>query len=99
MNKAADFIREIDSQLADFLDEELKDIPESKYPSSTDYIPTTEELKNFTEDELTDLLLDVSIDADITYGTSEFEALNERYETIKRLILNEKTFRKKMKLN
>ena len=93
MNKSSDFIREIDSDLADFLDEELKDIPVCRYPTTTDYIPTEDELKEFTLEELTDLLMDAGLDADISYNTPKFESLNKRYELIKELVLKERLVR------
>lgn len=91
--KAADFIREIDPELADFLDEELKDVPECRYPTSTGYIPTQEELKEFTDEELTDLLMDASADADMAYNTADFDTLNKRYEIIRDLITEERAMR------
>ena len=93
MNKASDFIREIDSDLANFLDEELKDIPECRYPTTTDYIPTEDELKEFTSEELTDLLMDSGLDADMSCGTPDFENLNKRYEIIKELVTKERLIR------
>ena len=93
MNKASDFIRDLDPELADFLDEELKDVPECRYPTTTDYIPTKEELKEFTQEELTELLMDASADADMAYNTPEFDTLNKRYEIISDLVMKERVTR------
>ena len=93
MSKASDFIRDLDPELADFLDEELRDVPECRYPTTTDYIPTEEELKEFTQEELTELLMDASADADMAYNTTDFNILNKRYEIIRDLIVKERATR------
>ena len=93
MSKASDFIRSLDPELAEFLDEELKDVPECRYPTTTDYIPTPEELKKFTQEELTYLLMDASSDADMAYNTDNFDILNKRYEIIRELIMEERVTR------
>ena len=93
MNKASDFIRDLDPELADFLDEELRDVPECRYPTTTDYIPTEEELKEFTQEELTELLMDASADADMAYNTPDFNTLNKRYEIIRDLVMKERAVR------
>lgn len=93
MSKASDFIRNLDPELAEFLDEELKDVPECKYPTTTDYIPTQEELKKFTQEELTYLLMDASSDADMAYNTTNFDSMNKRYEIIRDLIMKERATR------
>lgn len=93
MSKASDFIRKLDPELAEFLDEELKDVPECRYPITTDYIPTQEELKEFTQEELTDLLMDASSDADMAYNTTNFDTLNKRYEMIRELVMKERVTR------
>lgn len=93
MSKASDFIRNLDPELAEFLDEELKDVPECRYPTTTDYIPTQEELKKFTQEELTYLLMDASSDADMAYNTANFESMNKRYEIIRDLIMKERATR------
>lgn len=93
MSKASDFIRNLDTELAEFLDEELKDVPECRYPTTTDYIPTQEELKKFTQEELTYLLMDASSDADMAYNTANFESMNKRYEIIRDLIMKERATR------
>lgn len=93
MNKASDFIRSLDPELAEFLDEELKDVPECRYPTTTDYIPTQEELKEFTQEELTDLLIDASSDTDMAYNTPNFNTLNKRYEIIRDLVMKERVIR------
>lgn len=93
MSKASDFIRNLDPELAEFLDEELKDVPECRYPTTTDYIPTQEELKKFTQEELTYLLMDASSDADMAYNTANFDSMNKRYEMIRDLIMKERATR------
>ena len=92
MTKASDFIREIDTELADFLDEELEYysyIPECFDDKS--YIPTKDELKFYDEKQLEYLMVSANIDeADALFdGGAVYERLNERNVTIQKMIHEE----------
>ena len=96
MNKAADFIRDLDPELADFLDEEL-----SKYPempdcfNDYDYIPTQDELKIYNEEQLEYLQMSANIDeSDAIYDGGElYEKLHNRNVKIRKMIQEELTRR------
>lgn len=92
MNKASDFIREIDPELADFLDEELATYPE--VPDCFDdynYIPTQNELKNYTEEQLEYLQMSANEDeSDALYDGGElYEKLRDRNTKIRKMIQEE----------
>lgn len=92
MNKASDFIRNLDPELADFLDEEL-----SKYPempdcfSDYDYIPTQDDLKLYNEEQLEYLQMSANIDeSDAIYDGGElYEKLRKRNVKIRKMIQEE----------
>ena len=92
MNKASDFIRKLDPELADFLDEEL-----SKYPempdcfNDYDYIPTQDELKIYNEEQLEYLQMSANIDeSDAIYDGGElYEKLHKRNVKIRKMIQEE----------
>lgn len=92
MNKASDFIRDLDPELADFLDEEL-----SKYPempdcfNDYDYIPTQDELKIYNEEQLEYLQMSANIDeSDAIYDGGElYEKLHKRNVEIRKMIQEE----------
>lgn len=90
--KASDFIRDLDPELADFLDEEL-----SKYPempdcfNDYDYIPTQDELKIYNEEQLEYLQMSANIDeSDAIYDGGElYEKLHKRNVEIRKMIQEE----------
>lgn len=92
MNKASDFIREMDSELADFLDEEL-----TKYPEVPDcfddynFVPTEDDIKTYTEYQLEYLQMSVNVDeSDALYEGGElYEKLHTRNIRIKKMIQEE----------
>lgn len=86
-------IWDTDVELAKFLVEEFKKIPDYR-EISLDYIPSEEELKDFTDEELTDLIMDAGLEADMSYDTPEFETLQNRYEMIKCAVTKEREIRK-----
>ena len=92
MNKASDFIREMDSELADFLDEVL-----TKYPEvpdcfdDYDFIPTEDDIKAYTEYQLEYLQMSVNVDeSDALYEGGElYEKLHARNIRVKKMIQEE----------
>lgn len=92
MSKASDFIRDLDPELADFLDEEL-----SKYPempdcfNDCDYIPTQDELKTYNEEQLNYLQMSANIDeSDAIYDGGElYEKLHQRNIKIRKMVQEE----------
>ena len=92
MNKASNFIREIDSELADFLDIEL-----SKYPEvpdcfdDYDFVPTEDELKDYTDYQLEYLQMSANVDeSDALYeGGGLYEKLRDRNIKIRKMIQEE----------
>ena len=92
MNKASDFIRELDPELANFLDEELASYPEvPDYFDDYDYIPSQCELKMFNKEQLEYLQMSANIDEnDALYDGGElYEKLHNRNIKIKELIEEE----------
>ena len=88
------YIKEENPELAKFLVEELKNVPDCRYPTDINYIPTKDELKEFTDDELTDILMDASLEADISVDKEDCAFLTNRYEMIKKLVSEERSNRK-----
>ena len=92
MNKASDFIRELDTELAEFLDEELAnylEVPDCF--DNYDYIPSQDELKTFNKEQLEYLQMSANIDeSDALYDGGElYEKLHNRNMKIKELIEEE----------
>ena len=92
MNKASDFIRDLDPELAEFLDEELANYPEMPDCfNDYDYIPTQDELMIYNEEQLEYLQMSVNIDeSDALFDGGElYEKLRERNIKIKKMIQEE----------
>ena len=86
-----------DKELAEYLEKEL-----SKYPQTPecfenpDYIPTKEELKEFTEYQLDYLLMSANMDvSDVLSYPDRSKVLKERYNLIADMISQEKKERSK----
>lgn len=92
MNRASDFIRELDPELAEFLDEEFAKEPEIlECFDDYNYIPTQEEIKKYSTYQLEYLQMSANIDeSDAIYDGGElYEKLHNRNLVIKKLITEE----------
>ena len=90
----SNYINETNPELARFLEEEFKGVPECSYPTNNRYIPTKDELRNFSDDELTDILMDAGLEADMSIDEDESKFMVDRYEFIKMLVTQERSRRR-----
>lgn len=77
--------------LASFMSNELKDLEYNPILDDLSKIPTEEEIRSLTNEELDELLLDASVDDDITDPNEEdAKFVHDRYNIIKDLVMKER---------